>query len=141
MTVLPDAAHGLAEGYRTRRRYVISAAVYEHFMAAFADTNALHVDDVFARANGFPEKVIHGMILGGFISHFVGVHCPGEQTLLLHAVQTQFKSPSHIGDEIEIEATVTQTVPAVKVVAMDLTVTNVTRGRVAAKARVQVGVR
>ena len=138
---MSDAVPTLSEGYRTQRRYRISGAVYEHFLAAFADTNALHVDDAFARAHGFPEKVVHGMILGGFISHFVGVHCPGEQTLLLHAVQTQFKSPSHVDDEIEIEATVTQMVPAVKVVTMDLTLTNLTRGRIAAKAKVQVGLR
>ncbi|HSP97389.1 MAG TPA: MaoC/PaaZ C-terminal domain-containing protein [Candidatus Dormibacteraeota bacterium] len=138
---MPDAVPGLREGYRTQRRYRISTAVYEHFLAAFADTNALHVDDAFARALGFPEKVVHGMILGGFISHFVGVHCPGERTLLLHAVQTQFKSPSHVGDEIEIDATVTQMVASVNVVTLDLTLTNLTRGRVAAKAKVQVGLR
>lgn len=132
------AARGIVEGYRTSHRYVISREVYEHFLAAFRDTNALHVDDAFARAHGFPEKVTHGIVLAGFISHFVGVHWPGENTLL-HTVTTQFKNPSHVGDEIEIEATVTQVVEAVNAVTLDLVLTNLTRGRVAAKAKVQLG--
>ena len=121
------ATRGLVEGYQTSRRYQISTAVYEHFLAAFADANALHVDDATARAHGFPAKVTHGMILGGFISHFVGMHFPGERTLL-QSVSTQFKSPSHVGDEIEIAATVTQVVESVNVVTMDLVLTNLTRG-------------
>ena len=129
---------GIHEGFRTRRRYRISIEVYERFLAAFGDTNALHVDDGFARRHGFPEKVTHGTILAGFLSHFVGVHFPGENTLM-HALSLQFKSPSHVGDEIEIEATVVQVVEAVNVVTMDLLLTNLTRGRTAAKAKLQVG--
>ncbi|MBX3025193.1 MaoC family dehydratase N-terminal domain-containing protein [bacterium] len=132
------ALRGIVEGHRTNRSYRITPAVHAHFLAAFGDANALHVDDAAARAHGFPEKVAHGMILAGFISHFVGMHFPGERTLL-HSVHTQLKSPSHVGDEIEIAATVTQVVEAVRVVAMDLVLTNVTRGRVAARAKVQVG--
>lgn len=132
------SARGIREGDRASRRYVISTEVYDHFLAAFRDTNALHVDDAFARDHGFPERVSHGVILAGFISHFIGVHWPGANTLL-HALNTQFKSPSHVGDEIEIAATVVQVVDAVNVVTMELVLTNVTRGRIAAKAKVQMG--
>jgi acyl-CoA thioesterase FadM len=78
------------------------------------------------------------MILNGFISHFVGVHFPGGHSVL-HSVSTQFKSPCHLGDEIVIEATVTQVVQSMKVLVMNLVLTNVTRGRVAAKSKVQMG--
>lgn len=127
------------EGFRTSHRYTITADIYEHFLAAFHDTNPLHMQDDAAKGCGFPERVMHGMILGGFISHFVGVHFPGANSVL-HAVSLQFKSPCHLGDEILIEATVTQVVPAVNVVALDMIVTNLTRGRVAAKSKLQVGV-
>jgi 3-hydroxybutyryl-CoA dehydratase len=126
------------EGYRTSRCYTITPAVYESFVAASGDTNAMHMQDDVARQHGFPERVMHGTILNGFISHFVGVHYPGG-AVLLHSVNTQYKSPSHLGDEIEIAATVTQVVEAVRVLTMELVLTNVTRDRVAAKAKVQVG--
>ena len=134
------ALAGIAEGFRTSQRYVITREVYDRFLATFGDTNPLHMDDDVARRAGFPERVMHGMILGGFVSHFVGVHFPGANSLL-HAVSTQFKSPCHLGDEIRIDATVTQVVEAVRVIAMDLVLTNVSRGgRLAAKCKVQVGV-
>ena len=38
---------------------------------------------------------MHGTILNCFISHFVGMHFPGGR-VLLHAVDTQFKSPCHL---------------------------------------------
>jgi 3-hydroxybutyryl-CoA dehydratase len=133
------AVGDLQAGFRTAQRYTISPAVYEHFLAAFGDTNRLHVDDQFARRCGFPEKVMHGVILNGFISHFVGVHFPGDATLL-HSVNMQFKTPCHLSDEILIEATVTHVSEAVAVVMMELVLTNLTRSRVAAKAKVQVGV-
>jgi len=138
MTDAAAAATEIREGFRTSYRYTISKAVYEHFLGAFRDTNPLHMDDDAARQRGFPERVMHGMILGGFISHFIGVHFPGANAVL-HAVNTQFKSPCHLGDEVEIDATVTQVVEAVRVVALEMVLTNVTRGRVAAKAKVQVG--
>lgn len=133
----PDIS-SIKEGFRTHRLYVISTAIYDHFLAAYQDTNPLHTDDEFARGHGFPEKVMHGMILNGFISHFVGVHFPAGHSVL-HSVSTQFKSPCHLGDEILIEATVTQVVQSMKVLVMNVVLTNVTRGRVAAKSKVQVG--
>lgn len=130
--------HEIREGYRTSHRYVISDSVYERFLEIFHDTNALHTEDDFARRLGFPEKVMHGSILNGFISHFVGVHFPGGR-VLLHSVDTRFKTPCHLGDEIEIEAVVSQVVSSVRVVTMALQLTNETRSRIAAKAKVQVG--
>jgi 3-hydroxybutyryl-CoA dehydratase len=127
------------EGFRTEYLYAITPAVYERFLIAFADTNRLHVDDSFAQSRGFPERVMHGAILNGFISHFVGVHFPGDGSLL-QSVNTQYKSPCHLGDQVQIEATVTQVSEAVGVVTMELVLTNLTRSRIAAKAKVQVGV-
>ncbi len=129
----------IREGFRTEQRYTISAPVYEQFLRTFGDTNRLHTEEEFARGRGFPARVMHGAILNGFISHFVGVHFPGDGAVL-HAVNMQFKSPCHLGDEIVIAATVAQVSEAVGVVTLEMVLTNLTRERVAAKAKVQVGV-
>ncbi len=128
----------LREGARATLGYDIAQDVYDHFVAAFHDVNPLHTDDAFARSHGFPAKVAHGMILNGFISHFVGMHYPGG-TVLLHSVNTQLKNPSHVGDHIRIDALVTQVSPSVGAVVMDLVLTNTTREVVAAKSKVQLG--
>ncbi|MBI3389762.1 MAG: MaoC family dehydratase N-terminal domain-containing protein [Deltaproteobacteria bacterium] len=138
MTHTMPAGSDIREGFRTTHRYSISAEVYEDFLAAYRDTNPMHTDDAFARRHGFPDRVMHGTILNGFISHFVGVYFPGG-AVLLHSVNTQYKTPCHLGDEIDIEATVTQVAESVRVLTMEMVLRNVTRDRIAAKAKVQVG--
>ncbi len=128
----------IPEGLQASCEYAISQEVYDHFIAAFQDLNPLHVDDKVARDSGFPEKLTHGMILNGFISHFVGCHCPAG-LVLLHSVNTQLKSPCHVGDAIRIDGTVIQVSAAVGVAVMDLILTNTTRDRIAARCKVQVG--
>ena len=128
----------IREGESREHRYAITPAVYEQFLTAFGDTNRLHTDDSFAQSSGFPARVMHGTILNGFISHFIGVHFPGDASVL-HSVHIQFKSPCHLGDEILIQATVTHFSGAVGVITLDMNLTDVTRARLAAKAKVQVG--
>ncbi len=138
MTATPVAISAIAEGFRASQHYTISAEIYEHFLAAYGDTNPLHTDDQVAQRHGFPGRVMHGMILAGFISHFVGVHFPGSGALL-HSVSTQFKSPCHLGDVIRIDATVTQVAESVKALTLSMVLNNLTRDRVAATSKVQVG--
>lgn len=130
----------IREGCRSSHAYEISQQVYDAFLDASRDVNPLHTDDEFARSLGFPQKVMHGAILNCFISHFVGMHFPGGR-VLLHSVETQFKSPCHLHDAVRIDACVTHVATGVGVVVMNLVLTNETRGRVAAKAKVQVELR
>lgn len=135
-----SAIAAVHEGLTASRTYTISLEVYEAFLVASGDVNPLHTDDACAQRHGFPEKIMHGGILGCFISHFVGMHFPAG-AVVLQSVDTQFKSPSHLNDTVRIDARVTQVAEAVGAVVMNLVLTNETRGRVAAKSRVQVGLR
>ena len=130
----------IVEGAAVSRDYVIAADTSQHFIAAFGDVSPLHVSDEYARAHGFAGKVAHGGILNGFISHFVGMHFPGEPAVL-QSVDIQFKTPSHLNDVIRLEALVSQKIEAVRVIVLDIQFRNLTQGRLAARARVQVGVR
>ena len=130
----------IAEGAVVSRDYVIARATYDRFIEAFGDVSPLHVSDEYARAHGFAGKVVHGSLLNGFISHFVGMHFPGEPALL-QSVDIQFKTPSHLGDVVRLEARVAQKIEAVRVIVLDIQIQNITQGRLAARARVQVGVR
>ena len=118
--------------------YQVSPEVYADFLRAFKDTSPIHVDDALARARGFEGKVMHGTILNGFISHFIGVRFPGKNSLL-QSVNIQYKSPTFLNDKIQIEGVITQKIDSVKVVVLDLILTNLSKNRVAAKAKAQVG--
>jgi len=129
---------GLREGQEARGRYLITPEVYEGFLRVFGDLNPLHVDARYAGSKGFPGVVMHGAILNGFISHFVGMVLPGKRTLI-HSVKVEFKKPTFMGDELSILGRVEQKVDALHCVVLRLEINNETRGEIAALARVQAG--
>lgn len=128
------------EGDTVELEYVITPKVYEHFLAAFDDRSPIHVDPAYARSCGFSEPVMHGAILNGFVSHFVGMHYPGRRSLLL-SVDLRYSRPSFLGDRISVGATVVQIVRSQRVVVLKVVLRNLGRGQVTAVGRVQVAVR
>lgn len=130
----------LVEGMACERDYNITASVYEHFLAAFGDRSPLHVDADFAKLCGFAGPVMHGSILNGFISQFVGMVFPGANSLLL-SVDIRFSQPSYLGDTLRLRAEIAQKLDTQQVVLLHVTFLNRTRGGTAATGRVQVKVR
>jgi 3-hydroxybutyryl-CoA dehydratase len=127
-------------GMKRSHDYVITPRVYEQFLDAFQDHSPVHVDEIFARSCGFSGKVMHGSLLNGFISHFVGMHFPGKWSLLL-SVDLRFSNPSFLGDTIQMVAVVQQKMEVHKIVVLDATLTNITRNCIAARGRIQVMVK
>ncbi len=130
----------LAEGQTRERDYVITPAVYEHFLGAFDDRSPIHVDAVYARNAGFEGPVMHGAILNGFVSHFVGMEFPGANSLLL-TVDLRFSQPSYLNDSLRLQAKIAQKLDAQQVIVLHITVQNLTRGGAAATGRAQVKMR
>ncbi len=129
----------IAEGFQTSHEYALTDSVYQCLVGPFGDVSPLHVDDAYARERGFAGRVMHGALLNGFLSHFIGVHFPGKRALL-QSVNIQYKAPSYMGDALRIDATVTQKVESVRALVLEVLFTNTTQGRLVAKAKVQVGV-
>ncbi len=59
----------------------LSVKLTEDMLTTFAhltgDMNPLHTDDDFARQDGFPARVAHGMLVLSFYSTLVGMYLPG----------------------------------------------------------------
>jgi 3-hydroxybutyryl-CoA dehydratase len=104
-------------GTRFRKQYVIGEDVYRGFLDLFGDASPLHVDDQVARSCGFSAKLMHGAILNGFISDFVGMNFPGKRTLEL-GVEIQFVKPTYVNDVLELEATVKERLESRRVVVL-----------------------
>jgi 3-hydroxybutyryl-CoA dehydratase len=124
-------------GMKEVHDYVITPEVYQGFLAAFQDHSPVHVDKSFAKAQGFEGRVMHGSILNGFISHFVGMHFPGRFSLLL-SVDLRFSNPSYLGDSIHMETVVSQKLDARRIIVLDATLSNITHNSLAARGRIQV---
>jgi 3-hydroxybutyryl-CoA dehydratase len=139
-TAAVHAFESIAEGQQYSHAYVITDAVYVAMTDAFGDRSPIHVDAEVATAAGYEGRVMHGAILNGFVSHFVGMVFPGALSLL-QQVDLRYPAPSYLGDRIELQARVQQVSAAARTVVLAISMHNVTRDTVAARGRAQVGVR
>ena len=96
----------LSKGVRITHIFLVSESVYTGFMSTFADRNPYHVDDEIARAKGFKRRIMHGNILCGFLSYFVG-QCLPTSNVVIQSETIAFHKPVYLGDELSFEAEVT----------------------------------
>jgi len=128
----------IKEGQKASHEYVIDQGVYEGFINTFADTNPLHVDDNYAKEKGFNSKVMHGAVVNGLLSNFIGIVFPSEN-VMIQSVDIEYKKPNYLGDKILVEAFVEQKSGAVEVLVIKIDINNLTQDYLCAKAIVQVG--
>lgn len=120
--------------------YKIDEAVYDALVSVFEDQSPVHVDENYARAAGFAGRVMHGAILQGFLSHFVGMHFPGKRSLIL-SVNLNYHRPSYLGDEVRLTARVRQKVETGQVIVLEVKFTNAQSETILASGKVQVALR
>jgi 3-hydroxybutyryl-CoA dehydratase len=130
----------ILEGMKEQYTYVLSEDVYQSFLSAFHDLSPIHVDETYALSCGYPGKVMHGTILNGFLSHFIGMYFPGRLSLLL-AADLRFAQPCYLNDVITLETVVSQKLEARSVIILEATFMNKTRDYLAARGRIQVMLR
>jgi 3-hydroxybutyryl-CoA dehydratase len=125
----------LKEGVEFRREYTITEDVYRKFLDLFGDASPLHVSDETAAACGFSAKLMHGAILNGFISNFVGMNFPGKRTLEL-GVDISFVKPTYCGDVLTLHAVVKERLESREVLVLHFRFlrhhTVVAKGRISA---------
>ena len=90
-------------GDKYANNFVVTPAVYEGFISAFRDRNPLHTDVAFAISKGFAGAVMHGNILNGFVSYFVG-ECLPIKNVIIHAQSIKYALPVYLNDELEFNA-------------------------------------
>ena len=88
-------------GDKFKEKFTVTDKVYNGFIKIFRDKNPLHIDDKFALVKGFKSKVMHGNILNGFLSYFIG-ECLPTKDVIIHSQEIQFKKPVYLGDELDL---------------------------------------
>ncbi len=83
----------------------VTEEAYKAFTDIFQDRNKLHVDDAYALEKGFDSKVMHGNILNGFVSYFVGEVLPIENVMII-SQSIKYRKPVYLGDRLNFEASV-----------------------------------
>lgn len=117
--------------------FVVNETVFKAFQQGTGDYNPLHCDEVFAKAKGFPQCVMYGNILNGFLSYFIGMMLP-TQDVIIHSQDIAFKNPVFMNDELQFTAKVDDISEAVKAVIFKYAFRN-NSGKVVAKGHIQIG--
>lgn len=90
------------------------------FAGVSTDTNAVHLDEEFAKTLPFGGRIAHGMLSASFISAVLGAHLPGPGTIYMGQT-LRFKAPVRIGDTVKTTVTVKEVVVEKKRVILDTT--------------------
>ncbi len=119
------------------KRFVVSEDVYNGFITIFKDTNPLHTQVDFAKAHGFEGCVMHGNILNGFLSYFIG-ECLPSKNVIIHSQEIQFKNPVYLNDELIFNAQVSNIYESVQAFEFKFKFKNSTM-KILAKGKIQIG--
>lgn len=77
------------------------------FSAVSMDTNAIHLDEDYAKTTRFGTRIVHGMLTGSLISSVLANRLPGPGTIFLSQTM-KFLAPVHPGETITAKVTVTE---------------------------------
>lgn len=121
-----------------KETFVVSRAIHEGFVGLFKDANPLHTDNQFAATKGFREKVMHGNILNGFLSYFIG-ECLPTKNVVIHSQEIQYKNPVYLNDCLQLEAMVSGVFESVNAVEFKFNFKN-GDSKTVAKGKIQIGI-
>lgn len=85
--------------------YKVTNHVYDGFISTFNDQNPLHVNESFAKEKGFNGKVMHGAILNGFLSNFIGEQLP-VKNVIVQTYKIAFLKPVYLNDKLLLKVTI-----------------------------------
>lgn len=118
--------------------FTVSETVYNGFISIFNDQNPLHTNEQFARDKGFESKVMHGNILGGFLSYFIGESLP-TKNVIIHSQEIKYTKPVYLNDELLLIATVNEVYESVNAIEFKYNFLKKENMAVVAKGKIQIG--
>jgi acyl dehydratase len=119
----PPALAALEPGAKARWSHTVSSDDVAAFTELSGDSNPVHHDDDLARERGFRGRIVHGMLLGAYVSRVLGTMLPGPGGVTL-SQQLQFAGPVYVGDRIEVEVEVTHMSEGIGAAVLRTTIRN-----------------
>jgi 3-hydroxybutyryl-CoA dehydratase len=102
-------------GDRINHNFIISEDIYNGFINTFKDKNPMHVDSEFSKKYGYNDVLMHGNILNGFLSYFIGEKLPLKNVVIL-SQNINYNNPVYLNDILKISAIVYEIHESVNVI-------------------------
>lgn len=120
----------------------ITKEMEDAFRQISGDENPLHKDNEFAREiseGKFQSHAVFGMLTASLYSTVAGMYLPGKYSLIHSFEEISFMNPVFVGDELTVEAEVTDKDEAFKLIRLKVTIKNQNNKKVSrAKMKVLV---
>lgn len=126
------------KGQEFIQKFTVDSTVYEGFIILFKDKNPLHTDENFAHSKKFESKVMHGNILNGFLSFFIG-ECLPTKDVIIQTQDIKYSLPVYLNDELEFKAIVDEYYESVNTVDFKYFFMN-KFGKKVARGKIQIGI-
>lgn len=97
----------IKEGEKAEIAKTISEADVYSYAGITGDLNPAHINEEYAKKTFFKTRIVHGMLLGGFISAVIGIRLPGPGTIYI-SQELNFKAPVQFGDTVTAEVEVAE---------------------------------
>lgn len=108
----------------------------EKFAALSGDRNRLHLDQLYAKSQGFDAPVIQGMLLASYFSNLVGNHFLGDYNLYL-SQSLNFRRPVFLGDQISVRGKIINKLESQRLLEIETVILN-QQGEIAINGIAQV---
>ena len=118
--------------------FIVNKETYEGFIHVFKDNSPLHTNQQFAIDKGFDGVVMHGNILNGFLSFFIGERLPTKD-VIIHSQEIQFKNAVYLNDELNFRAEIIGIYESVNAIEFKYSFKN-KDAKIVAKGKIQIGV-
>jgi 3-hydroxybutyryl-CoA dehydratase len=117
--------------------FKVSPDIYAGFISIFKDKNPLHTDEKFAVGKGFTGKVMHGNILNGFLSYFIG-ECLPIKNVLIQTQEIKYLKPVYENDQLTLCAEIEEVYESVNTIEFKYFFENQDKVKVA-RGKIQLG--
>jgi 3-hydroxybutyryl-CoA dehydratase len=103
----------LSIGMEASLARIVAEGDLQMFADITGDANPIHLDEIYAAATPFRQRIAHGMLSASYISAVFGTKLPGPGCIYISQT-LNFKAPVHIGDEVMATVRITDLMEARK---------------------------
>lgn len=115
----------------------ITKEMVDSFRIITGDVNPLHCDASYAKAKGYKDSVVYGLLTASFLSTLCGCFLPGE-TSLIQKVDVDFCRPTYVGDTLVIEGTIVRIEEVFQLLVLNVVFHN-QEGETVLRGKIRVG--
>ena len=101
----------------------ITESMVDDFAELSGDFSPIHMDEKYAESTTFKKRVVHGMLLGSFLSRVDGMYLPGKHALYF-SQSMEFRNPCFIGDTVKVFSKVIDKSKSTKILKTESKITN-----------------